>query len=113
LSIKLSRAFGTDKDYFMLLQASYEVKKAESEFRVAPNTDIFRKVIFWDTDFDKIDWDKNKSAVIKRVLERGNKKEIEEIISFYGREIISKEIKTMKKSVLPAFEKNIKDYNLL
>ncbi len=113
LSIKLSKEFKTDKDYFMLLQASYDVKKAASEIRLTPNTDNLRKVIFWDTDFDKIDWEKNKKAVIKRVLERGNKKEINEIISFYGRKTISKEIKSIKESYLPSFEKNIKEYNLI
>lgn len=113
LSIKLSKEFKTDKDYFMLLQASYDVKKASSEIQLTPNTDNLRKVIFWDTDFDKIDWEKNKKAVIKRVLERGNKKEINEIISFYGRKTISKEIKSIKESYLHSFEKNIKEYNLI
>lgn len=113
LSIKLSREFKTDKDYFMLLQASYDVKKAEAEMRITPNTNNLRKVLFWDTTFEKIDWYKNRKAVIKRVLERGNPIEINEIISFYGRKTISKEIKSIKKSRLPSFEKNIKDFNLI
>lgn len=69
-------------------------------------------MIFWDTIFDKIDWDKNTKAVIKRILERGNETEINEIISFYGREIIAKEIQTIKNSYLSNFEKNILEYNL-
>ena|SRR5690554_709487 len=93
LSIKLSKVFKTEKDYFMLLQASYDVKVlAESEIKETPNINNIRKALFWDTDFDKIDWNKNKKAVIKRVLERGNKTEIEEIISFYGSRTISKQI---------------------
>jgi len=112
LSIKLSREFKTDPDYFMLLQASYDVKKAESEIRTTPNMNKLRKVLFWDTNFENIDWDKNRKAVIKRVLERGNKTEINEIISFYGRKTISKELKSIKNSRLPSFEKNIKDFNL-
>ncbi|MEO1485797.1 MAG: hypothetical protein AAFU57_08620, partial [Bacteroidota bacterium] len=102
-----------DKDYFMLLQASYDVKKAETEMRTAPNTNNLRKVLFWDTNFEKIDWHKNRKAVIKRVLERGNQIEINEIISFYGRKTISKEIKSIQKSRLPSFGKNIKDFNLI
>jgi len=110
LSIKLSKEFKTDKDYFMLLQASYDVRKtAESEKKDIPN---IRKIVFWDTNFNKIDWNKNRKAVIKRILERGNKKEINEIISFYGRKTISKEIKLINASYLPSFQKNINDYNL-
>ena len=59
---------------------------------------------------DKIDWNKNKTAVIKRILERGNATEINEIISFYGKTTISNEIKLMKKSYLPSFEKKCKEH---
>ena len=94
------------KIIFMLLQASYEVNIASKrETKKQPNLNNIRKIIFWDTTIDKIDWDKNKRAVIKRILERGNKSEINEIMSFYGKETISNEIKTMKKSYLPSFEK--------
>jgi addiction module HigA family antidote len=114
LSIKLSKRFGVDEDYFMLLQASYDVKTIkESEIKKTPNINKIRKAIFWDTTIDKIDWNKNKKAVIKRVLERGNKTEINEIISFYGKKTISQEIKSIKESRLPSFEKNIMEYNLL
>mgnify|MGYP006304801417 CR=1 FL=1 len=113
LSIKLSKVFKTEKDYFMLLQASYDVKIAESEIKETPNINNIRSALFGDTDFNKIDWNKNKKAIIKRILERGNKTEINEIISFYGKKTISKEIKSIKESYLPAFEKNVKEYNLL
>ena len=114
LSIKLSKYFSVDEDYFMLLQASYDVKiTAQSEIKNIPNINNFRKVIFWDTDINKIDWNKNSIAVIKRVLERGNSKEINELISFYGRNLISKKIKKISYSKLPTFENNIKKYQLI
>tara|TARA_B110000967_G_C18843199_1_gene540533 strand:- start:39 stop:548 length:510 start_codon:yes stop_codon:yes gene_type:complete len=114
LSIKLSKEFKTDNDYFMLLQASYDVRLvAESEIKNTPNLNNIRKVLFWDTNFNNIDWNKNKKAVIQRILERGNKTEINELISFYGRKTISKEIKSIKKSHLPSFEKNIIEHNLI
>lgn len=98
----------------MLLQASYDVKKIiESKIKETPKINNIRRVLFWDTDFNKIDWNKNKRAVIKRILERGNKTEINEIISFYGKKTISKEIKSIKESYLPSFEKNIIEHNLL
>lgn len=114
LSIKLSKEFKTDNDYFMLLQASYDVKLvAESEIKNTPNLNNIRRVLFWDTNFNTIDWNKNKKAVIQRILERGNKTEINELISFYGRKTISKEIKSIKKSFLPSFEKTITEHNLI
>ena len=43
--------------------------------------------LFWEFDYEKIDW-KGKGAVvvIERVLDRGNSREFEEMIRFYGRE---------------------------
>lgn len=114
LSIKLAKRFDVDEDYFMLLQASYDVKMAAmSEPKNTPNLSKIRSVIFWDTSIDKIDWSKNRNAIIQRVLERGNTDEINEIISFYGKPTILKEIKTMKKSRLPSFEKNIAEHKLM
>jgi len=114
LSIKLSKQFNVDNDYFMLLQSSYDVKvAAELENNITPDINNIRRVIFWDTTFDKIDWNKNKRAVIKRILERGNSTEINEIVSFYGKKIITNEIKSINGSRLPSYKKNIKEYNLI
>ena len=113
LSIKLSQYFDVEEDYFMLLQASHDVKKiTESELKKTPNLQNFRKVLFWDTSFHKIDWNKNKKAIIMRVLERGNETEINELISFYGKAVISEEIKSIKSGRLPSFEQNVLKYNL-
>ncbi|MEW4925240.1 HigA family addiction module antitoxin [Algibacter sp. 2305UL17-15] len=114
LSIKLSKEFKTDTDYFMLLQASYDVKITEaSELKSMPNISNVRKELFWDTNFDDIDWIKNKRAVIKRILERGNESEINEIILFYGRTTILKEIKSIGTSYLPSFKANLIAHNLI
>lgn len=113
LSIKLSQQFDVDEDYFMMLQASYDVKKASgSEVKKIPNLENIREVLFWDTTLAKIDWEKNKKSVVKRILERGNSIEINEIISFYGRETISKIIDSIENSQLDSFEQNIELYNL-
>ncbi len=113
LSIKLSKYFNVDEDYFMLLQSSYDVKTvANLELKSTPDLTKLRSIIFWDTTFDKIDWTKNKRAVIKRILERGNAIEINEIVSFYGKKVIKNEIKSINTSYLPSFEKNVKHFNL-
>lgn len=109
LSIKLGQQLGTKEDYFMLLQASYEVQKEinkSTENSSTPNLSNIRKVLFWDTNFDQIDWNRNKSAIIRRVFERGNDNEIEEIISFYGRPTVRRVIRSSKNEFLPAYNKN-------
>ena len=45
--------------------------------------------MFWDTDITMIDWDKQYKAVIRRIFERGNETEKQELIHFYGEEKIN------------------------
>ncbi len=112
LSIKLAQFFNVDEDYFLLLQASYDIRQVlSSEKKQTPNLNKIRKVLFWDTSLDKIDWGKYKKSVIQRVLERGNEAEINEIIAFYGREIIIDEIKRIDSRFI-SFENNIIKHNL-
>lgn len=40
--------------------------------------------IFWDTNYDTIDWDKSYQWVICRVLDRGGIKDWHEIKKYYG-----------------------------
>lgn len=108
LSIKLGQRLGVDDDYFMIVQASYEVRKAaELNKTKAPDLSKIRKVLFWDTDFDKIDWVKHRKAVIKRVFERGNDEEIQEIISFYGKQAIQDELSNSTNDFLPSLKQNM------
>ena len=52
LSIKLSKQFDVDEDYFMLLQSSYDVKKEiKLELKHTPDLTVIREVLFWDTTF--------------------------------------------------------------
>ena len=86
LAIKIEQAFGYDEGFLLALQAYYHVadykrKKAKASITGKPN---IRRVLFWDTDFDKIDWGCYQNFVIQRVLEKGNKDEKEEIARFYG-----------------------------
>ena len=112
LSIKLGMKLEVDNDYFMLLQASYDVKIAQNilSYHETPNLKIIRRILFWDTNFYKIDWVKNKRAVIKRVFERGNEKEIKEIINFYGKATVKNELKNTSNTFLPSFEYNVSKY---
>ena len=95
LSIKLGEYFGIDIEYFMLLQAAYEVSKSlsweQNQLKGSLSGKI-RAAIFWDTDIEQIDWVKNKRFVIQRVLERGNEEEIQELIQFYSLKAIKAEV---------------------
>jgi addiction module HigA family antidote len=110
LSIKLGEKLGVENDYFMLLQSSYDVRIAQNISSKTPNLMTIRKSLFWDTDFYKIDWIKKRKAVIKRILERGNDKEIKEIIAFYGIDVIKKELENIKDDFFPSFNHNVRKY---
>ncbi len=83
-AIKLDMALGYEEGFFAILQTHYDIvqyKELASIYSEAPR---IRKSLFWDTDFNKINWGKYKNAVIKRVFERGSKDEIEEITRYYN-----------------------------
>lgn len=112
LSIKLGHAFGTEEEYFMLLQAYYEVGRQRKELlkeQKKPDLDKLRNILFWDTDINSIDWQKQKKAIIRRIFERGNKEEIEEIISFYGKDKVIEELNTIP-GYLPSLAENAETY---
>ena len=69
----------------MNIPLSLKKKEAQSYH---PDLSIYRKILFWDTDFDKLDWNTNKRYIINRIFERGNEKEILETIRFYGKDTI-------------------------
>ncbi len=55
-----------------------------------------RRSLFWDTDFDKIDWDFNAQAVIDRVLQMGTLEEFKEILKYYGKQKIREIVKNLR-----------------
>lgn len=46
------------------------------------------KALFWDINFSTIDFSKQKSFIIPRVMDRGAKKDVKLIWHFYGKETI-------------------------
>lgn len=90
LSLKIEEKLELEEGFLMTLQVFYDIKEAKKDSNYKPNLSKFRKGIFWDTDFDKIDWKLMKVSIVKRVFAYGNKIEQEEIISFYGKDEVSK-----------------------
>jgi len=85
-AMKIESFMGYDEGFLSQLQTYYDIKQNQNiknsrmPFQTPPH---IRRIVFWDTDMDKIDWERNKIAVINRVLERGNKEEIDEIMRYY------------------------------
>ena len=79
------------------LKSEVEILNSSKSAKQKPDLSKFRKVIFWDTDIHKIDWTKNKRAVIERVFERGDKTEQQEVITFYGQDEVDYYLNEYKK----------------
>jgi len=47
------------------------------------------EMLFWDTDLELVDWQKQANAIIIRVLERGGLQDFREIRKYYGDEKIA------------------------
>jgi addiction module HigA family antidote len=92
IALKLDKALDKEEGFFMVLQAYYdiEMERRKSSQIHHPDLSKFRPVLFWDTSLDRIDWEKQRKAVIKRVHERGNQTEKEEISRFYGKDAVEK-----------------------
>jgi len=108
LSLKLDRFLGAEEGYFITLQALYELelaKQVEIKLQPKPNMEILTKPLFWDIDVDKIDFINKKRFVIERVIERGNKEQIEELIRFYGKEEVINIIQSAHTLLYLAIEK--------
>ena len=94
----------------MLLQASFEVENSLQQERANPFNGKIRASIFWDTNLRKIDLIKHKRSIIQRILERGNKEEINELIILYTLPIIKTEIQDIKGSFNPNYKRNVDRY---
>jgi antitoxin HigA-1 len=91
LALKIEKALGIEEGFFMTLQVFYEIKELKKRQSILhPDFTKLRRILFWDTKMENIDWETQKNSVIKRVFERGNDIEKNEIISFYGQDIVNK-----------------------
>lgn len=56
----------------------------------------FARRIFWDVDFDKLDYDAKASFVIERVFERGDVPDIRNCRRYYGDEKVIEALQNAK-----------------
>lgn len=90
LSLKIDKVLELKEGTMLILQAYYEIKKAKQKENSEnkPNLTAIREILFWDTDINKIEWQKHYKYVIQRIFERGNDQEKDELLSFYGEDKI-------------------------
>ena len=60
------------------------------------NKPVFDKRIFWDVDFEKLDYDDKASFIIERVFERGDVDDIRQCRRYYGDEKVTAALLTAK-----------------
>lgn len=61
------------------------------------NLPKLRKVLFWDTKMEWLDWDRQYKAIIRRVFERGDEFEKSEITRFYDAYKIIEALKDIRR----------------
>lgn len=87
-AIRIEEALGLDEGFLMVLQLYTDIENYKN---AGANTTVeipkIRKVVFWDTDIDKLDWTKHKDFIIKRVMDRGNTEEKQAIATYYKLEL--------------------------
>jgi hypothetical protein len=95
VAFKIDSALGFEESTMAILQALHETKLIKQKLGNTNHPDLtkLRRILFWDTDFDKIDWQQQGNAVIRRVWERGNEDEKMEIQRFYGIDNVNAAIK--------------------
>ena len=78
------------KGFFYRIQANHDIYTClkEQTMNNRPNIGYYRKAVFWDTEIEKLDWDKNRQWIIRRVFEYGGEDEILETIRFYGKDVV-------------------------
>ena len=100
-SLKLERELGYEEGFLMTLQLHYEIKSFRKIEGETPDISILSPALFWDTKIEQIDWQRNKRAVIERVMAYGNEKEQAEITRFYGSDEITKYAKPRNQRRIP------------
>lgn len=87
LALKIEEKMGLEEGILAILQTYYDIRiEKEKQQTETPNLALLRNSLFWDTAIEHIDWKKQYKAVIKRIFERGNQTEKNEIIRFYGKQ---------------------------
>ena len=89
LALKIEKSLNLEEGFLMILQVYYDIAQRKKQEQILhPDFSMIRPILFWDTDFKTINWEKQQRSVIQRVFERGNQSEKDEIVRFYGMQAV-------------------------
>lgn len=86
LALRIEKELKLKMGMLIELQAFYHSEEERKRDQKKPDLSRFSKSLFWDTDINKIDWEKHKRAVIERTFQRGDQEDKAEVLNFYGTE---------------------------
>jgi len=84
LSMKIEEYLDLEEGFIAVMQVFYDYQQIKTQLSMKRDAPNVRRILFWDVDFDSIDWRQNRDFVIKRVLDRGSEEEILEIQRYYA-----------------------------
>src|SRR5690606_32950879 len=98
LALKIEKELQLEEGSLSVLQVYYDISKEKEKLKGnKPDLSQLRTSLFWDTNIDRIDWDRKANAVIERIFERGNLTEKKELIRFYGKVRIREALKKLQE----------------
>jgi len=112
LSAILGDRFGVDATYFLEVQEKFKKAQKENKEAQAANIPKINRFIFWDTDFDKLDWKRYKKSIIKRIFERGFQDDKKAIISYYGKSVVVETLKELKQKIEDETDQALYQYSI-
>lgn len=85
MASKIEQVLGYEKGLLSQLQHFYQIIETRNYQKSHSICGVpsIRHALFWDTEFDSLDWGRYRETIIARVMERGNDAEKTEIIRFY------------------------------
>ncbi len=64
LALKIEKALGIEEGYFMVLQVYHDIEKIkELQNKEHPDYTKLRRVLFWDTKMEQINWKNRKDPL--------------------------------------------------
>lgn len=84
LSLRIEKELSFDEGFLSQLQLLNTLEKIKRESLQKMTPPNIRRILFWDTDFDAINWSYSKNFIIKRVEQYGTEAENQEIRRYYG-----------------------------
>lgn len=88
-----SYSYHTLNNYLSKKKTAYEngeIRVERKHVQTQSSKPNLPKRLFWEFDYETLDWQRSYRSIIERVIEWGSPQEWENMISFYGRESVIK-----------------------